>query len=262
MLAQRPSFKLKTVTLSLNVITTMIAVIAAGGKGTRLASVAGDLPKALITIGKAPVIEHQILLLKKYAVTEIWLLVGHLAEQIIGYVGDGQRWGVNVRYSRENEPLGRSGALKQIASHLAEDFLFLSGDLMMDFDVQKFIDFHCQKKDAAASLLVHASDHPFDSDLVLLGRQQEIAALSLKPHQAPVSSEHLGIASVFIFSPRIFQYIPDGVKSDFEKDVLPRMLGAGEKVYGYRTEEYIKDMGTPERLEKVRREYELHAAKT
>ena len=151
----------------------MKAVIAVGGMGTRLVSVAKDIPKALVPIGGKPIIEHQIILLVKHGITDFWILTGHLGDQIQTYLGDGQKWGANISYSQEEKPLGTAGALAAIQNHLQEDFLFLSGDIMMDFNVKKFIGWHKEKKNATASLVVHPSDHPFDSDLVQISHDED-----------------------------------------------------------------------------------------
>lgn len=233
----------------------MKAVIVAGGMGTRLSSVTKDIPKALVKIGDKPVLEHQIILLKKHGIEEIHLLLGYLGQQIKNYFGDGKKWGVKLHYHQESSPLGTTGALVAIQNHLREDFLFLSGDIMMDFNVKKFVDWHRQKKNAAASLVVHSSDHPFDSDLVQVNHDEKIAKLFLKPHAQNSNPDGLGISSVSILSPAVFAHIPRGVKSNFEKDVLPSLLNSGSNVHAYNTSEYIKDMGTPERLKKVNQDY-------
>lgn len=233
----------------------MKAVIVAGGLGTRLASVAKDAPKALVPVGGKPIIEHQIMLLVKHGITDIFVLTGYLGDQIQKYLGNGKRWGANIFYSREHEPLGSAGALLPIQDRLKEDFLLLSGDIMMDFNVKKFIDWHRGKKNPIASLVVHPSDHPFDSDLVHLDRNEKISRLFSKPHVQPPHPDALGIASVAILSPAVLAHIPRGAKSNFEKDVLPAVLAHSGAVYAYNTPEYIKDMGTPERLEKVNKDY-------
>lgn len=233
----------------------MKAVIAAGGMGTRLSSVTKDIPKALVKIGDKPILEHQIILLKKHGVQEIHLLLGYLAGQIKDYFGDGKKWGVNLHYHQEEIPLGTAGALLQVKDNLQEDFLFLSGDIMMNFDVEKFIDWHQEKKDSVASLVVHPSDHPFDSDLVQISDDGKITKFFLKPHLQNSNPEGLGISSVSILSPAVFAHIPKGVKSGLEKDVLPSMFAHSLAVYAYNTPEYIKDMGTPERWAKVNDDY-------
>src|SRR3989344_9527282 len=104
----------------------MKAVIAVGGMGTRLASVAKDIPKALVKIGDKPVIEHQIILLKKYGIEEIHLLLGYLGDQIKAYLGSGEKWGVTLHYHQEETPLGKVGALANMQDTIKGDFLFLS----------------------------------------------------------------------------------------------------------------------------------------
>jgi len=233
----------------------MKAVIAVGGMGTRLAKVSKNIPKALVKVGNKPIIEHQIILLAKYGIKDIYLLLGYLGDQIKTYLGDGKKWGVCLHYHHEEIPLGRTGALAAIRYELKEDFLFLSGDIMIDFDIKKFINWHKQKKDSITSMIVHPSDHPFDSDLIEMDSNNAVTSLLVKPHAADLHFQNLGIASVFIFSPGVFKYIPKDRKSDFEKDVLSLILKDGKRVYAYKTPEYIKDMGTPERLKKVNKDY-------
>lgn len=233
----------------------MKAVIAAGGMGSRLASLAKNMPKALIRIGNKPLIEHQIVLLKRCGIKDIWLLLGYRGDQIRKYFKDGRKWGINIHYHQEEQLLGRTGALKTIEKELKKDFLFLSGDIMMDFDIKRFIAWHKKRKDGIASIVVHPSDHAFDSDLVQVDKTSKITSLLLKPHKLGLNFQNLSIASVFIFSPGIFKYIPKDKKTDFEKDILPLILKAGESIYAYKTPEYIKDMGTPERLVGVRKDF-------
>lgn len=233
----------------------MKAVIAAGGMGTRLSSVAKDIPKALVKIGDKPVIEHQIILLKKHGVEEIHLLLGYLGNQIKEYLGDGKKWGVQLHYYQEETPLGGAGALVQIEDKLKEDFLFLSGDIMMNFNVGKFINWHQQKKNTIASLVVHHTDHLFDSDLVQTDAKNKVTSLFLKPHVKSPNPQSPGISSISILSPEVFLYIPKNRKSYLEKDVLPLLMNSGKEIYAYNTSEYIKDIGTPERLQKVNKDY-------
>jgi len=125
---------------------------------------------------------------------------------------------------------------------------------MMGFDVKRFIRWHKQKK-GIASIIVHPSDHPFDSDLVEIDDKGQITALLRRSHPEGITFCNLSIASAYIFSPRIFRYIPKNEKSDIEKDILPKLLKSKEKMYAYKTPEYLKDMGTPKRLEEVRKDY-------
>lgn len=232
----------------------MQALILAGGKGIRLYPITKKIPKVLMKIGGKTVIEHQIVLLKRYGVKEIWVLVGFLGEKVRKYLNEGKRWKTKIRYCQEKRLLGTAGALKQLEGKIKTDFLVFSGDVMLDFDVKRFINFH-KKKKGMATMIVHPSDHPFDSDLVEADREGKVISLLKRPHPENIIFKNLSIASVFIFSPRIFKYIPTRRKTDFEKDILPKVLKAGEKVYAYNTPEYIKDMGTPKRLKLVEADY-------
>src|SRR4030042_2626507 len=104
----------------------MQAVILAGGKGRRLEKLSQKLPKSLIKIGYKPVIEHQILLLKKYNIDNVWILTGYLNKQIERFCGDGKKWGVQIHHLIEESPLGTAGALKTLEGKIKTDFLVIS----------------------------------------------------------------------------------------------------------------------------------------
>lgn len=234
----------------------MKAVILAGGKGSRLTSLTEDkIPKSLIKIGDKSIIEHQVILLRKYGIKEIWILSGFLGDQIKEYLQNGKKWNVSIRYLQEGKPLGTAGALKPLENKIKEDFLVLSGDVMLDFNVRRFVNWHKKKKGSIASLIVHPNDHPFDSDLVEVDNTGKVISLLKRPHSSGLTFRNLSIASVFIFSPKIFQYITKKKKSDIEKDILSRILKSKEKIYTYNTPEYVKDIGTPKRLREVNRDY-------
>ena len=232
----------------------MKAVILAGGKGTRLASFIKNIPKSLVKIGGKPVIEHQILLLRENGIKEIWILLGYLGDEIKKYLQKKERWNVGIHYSQEKEPLGTAGALKTLEGKIKEDFLVLSGDVMMDFDIKRFINYHRQKK-GIALIVVHPNDHPFDSDLVEIDNEGKIVSFLIRPHLPGIIFRNLTIASAFIFSSKIFRYIPKNKKTDLEEYLFPQLLPSKEKIYAYNTPEYLKDMGTPDRLARVRIDY-------
>ncbi|MBL7142498.1 MAG: HAD-IIIA family hydrolase [Candidatus Pacebacteria bacterium] len=232
----------------------MKAVILAGGKGTRLFPLTREIPKVLVKIGRKPVIEHQILLLRDYGIKEIWILAGFLGDQIREYLQDGRKWKVKIYYLQEKKPLGTAGALKTLGKIIQkDDFLVFSGDVMLDFDIKRLVAYYRQKK--AFTIIVHSNDHPADSDLVEVDNKGKIISLLRRPHPKGSIFRNLSIASAYIFSPKIFKHIPQRRKCDIEKDVLPLILKSKEKVYAYNTPEYIKDIGTPKRLEEVRRDY-------
>ena len=131
----------------------MKAVIMAGGKGTRIASIANDVPKPMIRICGKPILEYQIENLRTCGLTEIIIVIGHLGNVIKDYFQDGRKWNVNIEYFVEDHPLGTAGALFKMPQ-LTEDFLLLCGDVIIDVDFNRFIAFH-KKKKALASLMTH-----------------------------------------------------------------------------------------------------------
>lgn len=227
----------------------MQAVILAGGQGTRLKSVNALVAKPMMPIGAKPLLEHQIELLKSFDIQEIIILVNHLKDSIQGYFKDGHNWGVNISYYEEAVPLGTVGGVKAIESQITGDFLVVYGDVMFSMDLQRLIDFH-QGKKSECTLVLHPNDHPYDSDLVDVDQHAKITAFHSKPHSSDQYYRNLVNAGVYVFSKKVFDYLEKDKKADFGKDIFP-MLVTRLKMFGYNTTEYLKDMGTPDRLEQV-----------
>lgn len=224
----------------------MKVVVIAGGQGTRIASVNSEIPKAMIPVCGKPIIEHEVELCKQYGYTEFLFIIGHMGDQISSYFGDGSKWDVSIEYYHETQPLGTAGALGYLKDKLAEDFFVFYGDTIVDFDMNAMLAYH-QTKNADATLFLHPNDHPYDSDIVDLDAEGKVRRFYNKPHEDGFISRNIVNAALFIFSPKILTQIKVGVKSQIEKNVLPRCLEAGMNLYGYISFEYIKDMGTPER---------------
>jgi D,D-heptose 1,7-bisphosphate phosphatase len=227
----------------------MKVVITAGGKGARIRSITEKIPKAMIPINGKPILEYQIELAKRYGFTDFLFLTGYLGHKIEEYFKDGASWGVNIEYHRETEPLGTAGAFAEIKNQLTSDFWVFYGDTVMDFDMKKMLTFH-QSHNSKATLFLHPNDHPYDSDLVDIYDNYRIAGFYPKPHENNYY-RNLVNAALYILSPSILSYIQTGEKSDFGKDVFPYALASGIDIFGYVSAEYIKDMGTPDRYEKV-----------
>ena len=240
----------------------MKTVIMAGGKGTRIAAVRNDLPKPMISVCGKPILEWQIENLKTSGLTDIVLVIGHLGEVIKDYFGDGSRWDVTISYFIETQPLGTAGALFRMPE-LQEDFLLMSGDVMLDVDFNRFINFH-KDHQALASLTVHPNNHPFDSSLIVT----EILPASnggmpihtnrvvkwMNKEDERLYYRNIVNAGIEMISPRLLEEarakLPSLEKVDLDRDVLKPAIESG-KIYAYETSEYIKDMGTPERLIEV-----------
>ena len=208
----------------------------------------------MVRIGGRPIIEHQIDLLHKYGIKDIYITVGYLRHLIMDHLGDGKTFGVNIKYLQEVRLLGTSGSIKGLEKEIQDDFLVLYGDLMLNVKLDDFITFH-ETKGGAATLIVHPSDHPYDSDLVVTEDESRITRILSKPSGVEYYG-NLGSAAIYLLSPVVFRYIPAGEKSDFMKDIFPEMLRRSEELYAYKTAEYIKDIGTAERLAKVSEDFQ------
>jgi len=236
----------------------MQAVILAGGRGKRLGKISKIIPKALIKIGDKSILEHQILLLKRYGIKRIWILSGYLSHKIKEYIQDGKKWGVSIHHLQEDNPLGTAGALKNLEGKVREDFLVLSGDLICDFDIKNFIGFHKRHRTSLASIIVHSNNHPFDSDLVEIDEDSKVTHFFLRKNKTQprtLQFRNLANASIYILKPEIFKYIKGGKKSDIEKDLFPLVLKRGGQLYAYKTAEYIKDVGTITRLKIISKDF-------
>lgn len=225
----------------------MQLVILAGGKGTRLGLT--DIPKPMCPIEGIPQLERQILLAKKYGIEEIFLLEGYLAHVISDYFGNGERFGVKIHHIVEQAPLGTAGALSLIKDKLTNRFMVFYGDVVMDFDIESMQKFD-EQEPSVGTLLIHPNNHPYDSDLLEV-KDDKIIAFHTKPHDSQKNYHNLVNAAVYILSPEIFEFIENGKQQDFGKDIFPKVLQSGKILRGYKSAEYIKDMGTKDRLPKI-----------
>ncbi len=230
----------------------MQLVVIAGGKGTRLQERLGDRPKPMVEVDGKPLIEHQVLLARKHGIGDILILTGYGAEYIERYFGDGSAWGVRIDYQRELEPLGTAGALLDARHKLEDTFVVMYGDTMVNVDLQKLIASH--SAGASATLLVHPNDHPQDSDLVEMNERNEIVAFHPYPHAADANLQNLVNAALYVFSKQATELARS--PADIAKQLFPALLANGKTLCGYRSREYIKDAGTPERLDRVRSDYQ------
>ena len=220
----------------------------AGGKGTRIADIANDIPKAMIPICNKTILEHQLECLKKNNITDIILVIGHLGHYISDYFEDGSKIGVNISYYTETEPLGTAGAIYKI-ENLTDDFILINGDIIFDMDFSRMIDFHKDKK-AMVTLAVHPNDHPFDSALLITDKGNRVIKWMNK-EEPRVYYKNIVNSGIHILSKHLLSYIkPEKEKIDLDRDMLKPAIDSG-RIYAYHTPEYIKDMGTPERFSQV-----------
>ena len=231
----------------------MKVVIMAGGRGTRITSVASDIPKPMIKIGDKPVLEHELECLRSQGFTDIIITVSHLGQIIMDYFGDGSKvspatgkpFGVHIEYYFEKEPLGNAGALFKIKEKLTEDFLLLNADALFDVDFNRFVDYHRQHG-ALVTLFAHANDHPYDSGLLVVDKDNYVQQWLTKEDARPQYYRNIVNGGLHVISPKVLDVEINTPKVDLDRQILKPLAGT-EKMLCYNSPEYAKDMGTPER---------------
>ena len=248
----------------------MKVVIMAGGKGTRISSVASDIPKPMIKVEGIPVLEREIECLKNQGFDDIILTVSHLGNTIMDYFGDGsgnspvtgEPFGVHIDYYFEEEPLGNAGALFKIKDKLTSDFLLLNADAMFDVDFNRFVAFH-RKHGGLVTLFTHPNSHPYDSGLIIANKNGSVEKWLAKEDERPQYYRNRVNAGLHVINPEVLELVGinadsvgkvgvDGkpVKVDLDRQLLKPLAGTG-KMFCYDSPEYVKDMGTPERYYSV-----------
>lgn len=229
----------------------MKAVILSGGRGSRLAAHTKRLPKSLVPIDGKPLLAYQLDLLARHSAEQVTLLCGFGAAQIREFCGDGSRWGLRLRCIDEQQPVGTAGAVIAALRELPEEFFVLYGDTMLNVDLARMLRAHRASR-AEATLFLHPNDHPQDSDLVATNEQGRITAIHGYPHPEGVSLPNQVNAALYVLRHSVLEgfAVPDA-PLDFAKAVFPRLLAEGVHLHGYRSPEYIKDVGTPARRDGV-----------
>lgn len=235
----------------------MKVVLMAGGKGTRISSIASDIPKPMINIGGKPVLEIEIEYLRDQGFKDIIITVSHLGQKIIDYFGDGSKFGVSIAYFYEDTPLGNAGALLKIKEELTDTFLLINADVLFSVDFKKMIQFH-NEKGGLATIFTHPNSHPYDSGLIIVNDDGLVTKWLSKEEDRPQWYKNRVNAGIHILNKKVLNSInelsfPNG-KIDLDRDILRPLQGTG-KLFAYDSPEYVKDMGTPERYATVTNDY-------
>ena len=253
----------------------MKTVIMAGGRGTRISSVASDIPKPMIRIGGVPVLEREIRCLRDQGFTDLIITVSHLGGIIMDYFGDGsgtspatgEPFGVRIEYYNEETPLGNAGALFKLRDRLTEDFLLLNADAVFDVDFRRMAAFH-REKGGLVTLFTHPNSHPYDSGLIIAEPDLSVRAWLAKEDPRPEYYRNRVNAGLHVMSPRaldlsgidpaavgtVDETTGKTVKVDLDRQILKPLSGTG-KMFCYDSPEYVKDMGTPDRFNAVQADF-------
>lgn len=216
----------------------MKVVILAGGRGRRLMPYTVVLPKPLMPIGDAPILEVVIKQLSRHGFREIILATGYLMELLRAYFNDGRKYGVKIEYSKEEVPLGTAGPLKKI-SGLENTFLVMNGDILTTLDYSKLISFH-QKKGGIATIAMHKRKVKVDFGVMEVDAEDRVTGYAEKP-----TLNYLVSMGIYVFEPEVLDYIKANERLDFP-DLVKRLLENEERVESYPSDDYWLDIGRPD----------------
>lgn len=226
--SERMSFKMK-------------AVIMAGGEGSRLRPLTCDIPKPMVPIMNAPIMEHIINLLKEHGIKEIGVTLMYLPQKIKDYFGNGSNFGVNIHYFTENIPLGTAGSVKNAEEFLDETFIVISGDSLTNMNITKAIEFH-KKKKSLATLVLTRVDVPLEYGVVITNENGNIEGFLEKPSWGEVFSDTVNTGT-YILEPEVLKYLEKDKKIDFSQDLFPMLLRKKDPLFGYVMDDYWCDIG-------------------
>ena len=232
-----------------------IGILLVGGFGTRLKPLTNQTPKPMLPVGGKPVTEHQLLAAKAAGINTVVLATSYLSEVFTPYFGDGSKWGMNLLYAIESEPLGTGGAIRNAAAllnfaDLDEEFVIFNGDVLSGHDIAAQLEFHRANSADATLHLIEVADarafgcvptHPDGRVIDFLEKMEHPVTNSIN-------------AGCYIFNSSVISEIPAGEVVSIERQTFPKLVKNGRPVYGYHEQSYWLDIGTPAALFKGSRD--------
>ena len=238
----------------------MKAMVLAAGLGTRLRPLTLDRPKPLVAVHGRPLIAYNLLLLRRYGVTEVIINVHHHGEALRAALGDGAAFGVRIVYSPEDPLLDTGGAIKNAAPLLGDDdFLVLNGDTIIDLPIDELLAAH-RAHGAAATLVLRTDAEQARYGLIEIDAERRIRRFLGAPAAVPVPLTAYMFAGVHVLSPRVFDYMPEVRAFSIARHTYPAMLAAGEPLYGLPFLGFWRVIDTAADLERASAALDSHPA--
>lgn len=235
----------------------MNAMVLAAGKGTRLSALTETIPKPMLPVAGQPVLAHILAWLRRYDIRQVVINLHYLPEVIQDYFGSGGDFAMEIVYSKEPELLGTAGGVKKMEAFFHDPFIVIYGDVLTDFDLGKLLAFHRDHNDKPhATLTLDQRPDFLQCGIVELEERGQVRAFIEKPQAGDVRSPWVN-SGIMVLDRALLEMIPADCFCDFGRDVFPDWLGCGVSIYGWQMpkENFLIDMGTPEKLAQADREF-------
>ncbi|MBR2861036.1 MAG: NTP transferase domain-containing protein [Clostridia bacterium] len=221
----------------------MQAIILAGGIGSRLKPLTENLPKPMIPLLNKPLMEYTVELLKRHNLTNIGVTVMFLPQKIKEHFADGNAWRIDMSYFQESTPLGTAGSVKMAENQLEETFLVISGDALTNVDLTKILEFH-NSKEADVTIVLSKQENPLEYGVVLTDKEGRVTSFLEKPQWENVVSNTVN-TGIYVINKSVLSKVPKNQFFDFSRDLFPLLMQENAKIFGFITEDYWCDLGTP-----------------
>lgn len=233
----------------------MKVIIMAGGRGERLRPITDTIPKPMVEVAGKPILLHIVNLFKKYGFNDFTFTLCHLPDVITSYFGDGSKFGIHINYLIENpgQPMGTAGGILTAKKYIDDTFIVTSGDILRKINIDEIVKFH-KEKSSFATLNTYKRFGPDPKSMIVFDKQGLIKKFIERP--VNIKEDYIwSNGSFYVMEPEIFDFIPKDQESDFGKDIFPKLLKEGKKIYAFPTENYFVDIGNLEKLEIARKTF-------
>lgn len=241
----------------------MKALVLCAGKGERMLPLTKDIPKPMIPIKGKPILQYITELCKKNGINEILINTSYKADKIKEYFGNGKKFGLNIKYSFEDELLGTSGALNNFRQEIEDDFFVIYGDNITNLNLKEMLDIH-RKNDCFATIYLYKQrifNNKTTPGQVIIDKNFKVLKIIENPDdkekkyiESIPENQKFTNAGIYIFNKEILDYIPKGY-SDFARDILPKVVEE-KLVMGFTKDFYIREVGQMMRYNIAKEEIE------
>ena len=227
----------------------MKAIVLVGGEGTRLRPLTFTTPKPLLPIANQPFLERQLVWLSEHGIDEVVLSMGYLPDSFHAHFRDATGHdtfrGIRLHYAVESVPLGTAGAIRFAADGIHERFVVCNGDVLTDLDLSAMVEFH-DSRGAEVTIALTQVEDPSAFGVVPTAPDGSVIAFVEKPAPGSAPSDWIN-AGTYVLEPLFLERIPPRLNVSVEREIFPRLLEQPGRLFGYRSNAYWLDIGTPEK---------------